>query len=99
MDHIWTAARTGQPLTKHGIKTSYKRIFNRARVPGSPRSLRHTFATEYLRNGGDLYRLSRILGHSNTRTTERYLHLVTEDLIAEHRRISPAIPRLTGITP
>ena len=99
VDHIWTAARTGLPLTRHGIKTSYKRIFNRARVLGSPHSLRHTFATEYLRNGGDLYRLSRILGHSNTRTTERYLHLVIEDLVAEHRRISPAIPYLTGRTP
>ena len=41
--------------------------------------LRHTFATEYLRNGGDVVRLSRILGHSEISTTMKYLHLLTED--------------------
>lgn len=35
--------------------------------------LRHRFAIEYLRAGGDIYRLSRILGHSSVKTTEVYL--------------------------
>ena len=36
--------------------------------------LRHTFASWYM-NGGDLYELAKILGHSNIRMTERYAKL------------------------
>ena len=50
--------------------------------------LRHTFATEYLRRGGDVVRLSRTLGHTQITTTMRYLHLLTEDLSADHAKIS-----------
>ena len=34
--------------------------------------LRHTFAFWYMMNGGDLYELAKILGHSNIKMTERY---------------------------
>ena len=37
--------------------------------------LRHTFASWYMMNGGDLYELAKILGHSNIRITERYAKL------------------------
>lgn len=59
---------------------------------GQPRSgfhrLRHTFATQYLKQGGDLVRLSLILGHSEVSTTMRYLHLLTEDLQRPHEGLS-----------
>jgi len=37
--------------------------------------LRHTFASWYMMNGGDLYKLAKILGHSNIKMTERYAKL------------------------
>ena len=37
--------------------------------------LRHTFASWYMMNGGDLYQLAKILGHSNIKMTERYAKL------------------------
>src|SRR5712671_4167172 len=37
--------------------------------------LRHTFASWLMMNGGDLYELAKILGHSNIKMTERYAKL------------------------
>lgn len=46
----------------------------------SVHSFRHFFATQMLRRGCDVYRLSKILGHKNLATTEQYLHLIDSDL-------------------
>jgi integrase len=37
-------------------------------------SCRHTFATHFLSEGGDIGQLSRILGHADIQTTMRYVH-------------------------
>jgi hypothetical protein len=37
--------------------------------------LRHTFASWYMMNGGDLYQLAKILGHANIKMTEGYAKL------------------------
>ena len=42
--------------------------------------LRHTFASWYMINGGDLYELAKILGHSNIKMTERYAKLGREHI-------------------
>jgi site-specific recombinase XerD len=85
----WISKRTGAPLTKDGVQLAYRRIFARSGVEGSVHHLRHTFATMYLRRGGNLESLRRILGHRSIKTTEIYLHLVTSDLVDSHRDTSP----------
>lgn len=42
--------------------------------------LRHTFASNFLMGGGNIYDLQKILGHSTIQMTERYLHLVPSHL-------------------
>ncbi len=86
----WRGARG--PLTLNGLQEVVKRCFERAGLSGrgcGPHTLRHSFATNWLRSGGDLHRLQRILGHSRLTTTEGYLHLVVDDLVDGHRRFSP----------
>lgn len=51
-----------------------------------PHSLRHTFTTTMLRNGATLSHVQRLLGHSNISTTQRYEHLVTDDIHRAHRK-------------
>ena len=54
----------------------------------TPHTLRHTFGTCWLQAGGDIYKLSKILGHSNVAVTEaRYAHLLKDDLVAASRQI------------
>jgi integrase len=54
----------------------------------SPHTLRHTFATRYLQSGGDIYVLSKILGHASVAITEKvYAHLLTEDLLLRSQNV------------
>lgn len=43
--------------------------------------LRYTFASWYLMSGGDLYELSKLLGHSNIKMTERYADLARAHIV------------------
>jgi integrase/recombinase XerC len=45
-----------------------------------PHLFRHSFAIGLLRNGVDILVVSKLLGHSNIQTTQRYLGLYTEEL-------------------
>jgi integrase/recombinase XerD len=62
-----------------GVRNAHRdltRLYGRAGIRGvrcSPHTLRHTFATSYLKNGGNLEFLCRILGHSSILVTQRYL--------------------------
>jgi integrase/recombinase XerD len=51
-------------------------------------AFRHTMATSYIRRGGSVAALQRILGHSSITTTMRYVHVQTADLSAAHERMS-----------
>ena len=49
-------------------------------IEGTIHDLRHTYATNYIRNRGNVVILQRILGHTDIKTTMRYVHLVAKDL-------------------
>jgi site-specific recombinase XerD len=51
---------------------------------------RHTFATNFLRNGGNLLELKRLLGHESLATLQIYVELSQADLSRALRTASPA---------
>jgi integrase/recombinase XerC/integrase/recombinase XerD len=58
---------------------------------------RHTFATNYLIHGlGDVYELSRLLGHSDIKTTEWYLQLASYYTIMERRERVTYLDKIKG---
>ncbi|HVP46114.1 MAG TPA: site-specific integrase [Bryobacteraceae bacterium] len=58
------------------VEGSFEDLLERAHIEDFRfHDLRHTFASWYMMNGGDLYELAKILGHSNIKMTERYAKL------------------------
>lgn len=55
---------------------------------GHPHQLRHSFAVNWIRNGGDMIILHKILGHSKIQTTMEYLKIVPIDQGKELLKIS-----------
>jgi len=72
---------TGKPLTPGSLRKSFKRYAKRAGIEGAtPHALRHSFATRFANQNGNIFLLQKILGHSNIETTRRYYHGSFRDL-------------------
>lgn len=72
----------GNGLTRVMIFTIVKNLSKKAgiRVPVSPHTFRHSFATHLIENGADLRAVQEMLGHESILTTEIYTHLNREFL-------------------
>lgn len=56
----------------------------------NPHMLRHTFATRYIINGGDMFSLQLILGHEDMQTVRKYVHLARYYMTSDYDSISTA---------
>jgi len=77
------------PLDRHRLLKQLTAIGKRANVHANPHRFRHTFAINYLRNGGNAYTLQLMLGHSTLDMVKRYLNIAQADLQSAHRVASP----------
>jgi len=95
LDNVFLSIN-GNPLTENGIKLMFARLARRAGVNRLHAHLcRHTFAINYLLNGGDIYSLKEILGHNTLEMVNRYLHFTKAQITALHREFSP-MDRIMG---
>ena len=64
-------------ITYFGIKEAFEKIKVNNNLDNSItfHTLRHSYATEFIKNGGDIWELKNILGHSSINTTSMYLHM------------------------
>ena len=81
----------GKSLNISNYENNFKKYGNRIGLSEiHPHMLRNNFAKRFLMRGGDIYTLSKILGHSSVKVTEEaYLDLDTDDLRTNYQRYSP----------
>jgi integrase/recombinase XerD len=83
---------TGVALTPHRLGELMRYAGRAADLRGvrvSPHTLRHTFAIEFLRNGGGELALQKALGHRSLDMVKIYAELTEVDLAHAHRAASP----------
>jgi site-specific recombinase XerD len=84
------ATLDGYAMGKDRLEKVLRAVGDRAKIANvHPHRFRHTFAIQFLRNGGDPFTLQALLGHSTLDMVKRYLHIAQTDLESSHRRASP----------
>jgi len=79
-----------KPMTESSIKMLFQRLRKRTKIDRiHPHILRHTFATKYLMNGGDVFSLQQILGHTSLDMVRKYSHLASAYMLNIHKKCSP----------
>lgn len=101
----WAVAQiTGEPLQKDSLIQAWSRMTQRAaklaqeagkelKVFGPPYLLRHTFAVEFMRSGGNIYDLQHIMGHASVTTTEIYAKFAPKRVGGPVLTAPPMAPR------
>src|SRR5208283_1828686 len=98
-DLLFTSQYGGR-LRRYSLGKTFRLLGKKAGIKGarvSPHTLRHTFATQYIKNGGDAFSLQKILGHSTLDMVRVYVELADQDVAMIHQRFSP-IERM-GLVP
>lgn len=82
----------GNGIDRYRVRHIILKRAKRAGLEGriGPHLLRHTCAVSYLRAGGDVFSLQKILGHADLTMTRRYTELADTDVQDKHRQFSPA---------
>ncbi len=89
-DHVFLGQKG--PLTPSGIYQIVQKYMIKAGIHGpkqGPHRMRHGFAKNFLKNGGDLRTLQEILGHEDISTTAMYLNLNMDDVVEKHQKFTP----------
>jgi site-specific recombinase XerD len=80
----------GGPFTENGLKLVFSRLAKKSGVARlHAHFCCHTFATRFLINGGDVFSLQQILGHSSLVMVRNYVNLASNHIVIQHQKFSP----------
>jgi len=78
------------PISRMTVTLIFRRLKDKIGIHRlRPHLLRHTFATMYLENGGNIFSLQAILGHTSLVMVKRYLHLSQSKVLRDFHKFSP----------
>ena len=79
-EYVVEVGREKSRTSKDFLTAYYKKIAQKAELPSFLHKLRHTFASQLVQNGVELYTVSKLLGHRSITMTEIYAHLAPPTL-------------------
>jgi len=82
---------SGNRLSTHNLQEKFREYSALIGVNVTPYSLRHTFATWFIRNGGNVFALQKLLGHTKLDMSQVYVNLVQADIKRSHNECSPLL--------
>jgi len=84
------STKKGTNLTIHSFEKQLKDAGGKIGLAVHPHQLRNNFARHFLLSGGDIYTLSKILGHSSVTVTEQsYIDFTQEEISKQYQKHSP----------
>ena len=83
--YFWSSLTNDQIICEKTIPRLIVKIRKASGIPFSPHKLRHTFAVLMLESGCDIYALSKMMGHSDIKTTTIYLRATTAHMQEQMR--------------
>lgn len=81
-------------LNKRTVQENIQNYGKMAQIIGvrvSPHTFRHTMAKFYIMNGGDIFTLQQILGHSTLDMVRYYVELFGTDIKEQHKKYSSVV--------
>jgi len=89
---------SGLPLSQRNALRDAKQLCKQLSIVPPPRTMhamRHGFALNFVRQGGSVFHLMRLLGHTTLTMSQRYVALTTADLKEAHRSVLTSATCLT----
>jgi len=90
-DALFASNISGKRLNYNSLRSILRGIEKIAGFHIHSHRFRHTFAIKFLKNGGDIFSLQKILGHTTLEMVRHYLDIANEDLFRSHEKASPII--------
>lgn len=90
-DDLWISINN-TPITRNAVGVKVRQHCKDSGIKGvrgSCHTFRHTMAKFFLINGGDIFTIQYILGHTTLDMTKRYVDLFSKDIHQQHERYSP----------
>jgi integrase/recombinase XerD len=96
--YLFNGVKVGEPLSARAIQHAFQCARQKANLNPkiTPHTLRHAFATHHMDEGTHLQAIKSMLGHTNIKTTSRYLHLSIQSL--QHFANATSIASLSPTT-
>ena len=85
-DSLFVSERSGKKLGKDGIESRISYLGDKMGINLYPHLIRHTTATDMVKNGADITEVQKLLGHSNLTTTMIYADIADDSVKKAHER-------------
>lgn len=89
---LFVSDQKGRPrMTPDGVQEVFRRLQKLTGIEVRPHVMRHSFATDLMKNGADIRYVQQLMHHKNIQTTAQYLHVVDAELHGLHGKFHTKI--------